>query len=109
LRQPPLLTTYFTRPNVELVGEPVGDRDMYWAERGKRLRLPNSGVEIGYATAMHDSIHRCYDATRCYWLDFVYGVPVGTLEPDRQITWTFDDYQKGKDTVLDAVLGNRNQ
>jgi hypothetical protein len=97
---------YFTPQQVELVGGPVGDRDQYWAERGERLRLPNSGIQIGYATAMHDSVHECYDPTRCYWLDFVYGVPTGTLEPDRRITWSFTDYAKGQDTVLNAVLGD---
>jgi hypothetical protein len=97
---------YFTPQHVELVGESVGDRDQYWAERGERLRLPNSGIQIGYATAMHDSVHECYDPTRCYWLDFVYGVPAGTLEPDRPITWSFADYAKRQDTVLNAVLGD---
>lgn len=97
---------YFTRWQVELVGESVGDRDQYWAERGERLRLPNSGIQIGYATAMHDSVHECYDPARCYWLDFVYGVPAGTLEPDRRITWAFTDYAKGQDTVLNSVLRN---
>jgi len=98
---------YFTRGQVELVGEPVGDRDQYWAERGERLKLPNSGIQIGYATGLHDSIHRRYDPTRSYWLDFVYGVPAGTLEPDRRIGWAFTDYAQGQDTVLNAVLTAR--
>jgi hypothetical protein len=90
----------------KMVGESVGDRDQYWAERGERLRLPNSGIQIGYATAMHDSVHECYNPARCYWLDFVYGVPAGTLEPDKRITWAFTDYAKGQDTVLNSVLRN---
>ena len=82
---------YFTSHRVELVGESVGDRDQYRAERGERLRLPNSSIQIGYGTGMHNSVHECYDPTRCYWLDFVYGVPAGTL---------------GQDTVLAVVLSH---
>jgi hypothetical protein len=95
---------YFTRDRVELIGESVGDRDQYWAERGERLQLPNSGVQIGYATAMHDSVRNCYDLTRCYWLDLFYGVPAGSLAPTRLIDWQFVDYTKGQDSVLNAVL-----
>lgn len=95
---------YFASGKVELVGEPVGDRDQYWAERGERLRLPNSSIQVGYATALHNSVGNCYDPSRCYWLDFLYGVPAGSLEPTRKLSWKFSDYAKDIDTVLNNVL-----
>jgi len=55
---------------------------------------------------MHDSVHDCHDPARCFWLDFVYGVPAGTLELDCRIISSFADYANGQNTALNAVLGD---
>ena len=45
-----------------IIGEPMGDRPQFWAERGSSFVLPNSGYHMAYATGFHDWEKRCDDS-----------------------------------------------
>ena len=87
---------------VTVVGEPVGDRLAFFAE-GNRYALPNTGIGIGYTTGKHDYHAACKDLTTCYWLNQLYPVRVGDLNPDLPAPMTFAAYRQGRDPGLDAV------
>jgi hypothetical protein len=42
--------------------------------------------------------------TRCYWPNFYYDVPAGSLDPDVAVGWRFEDYRHGVDTALERAL-----
>jgi len=95
---------YFVGSRTHIIGEKIGDHDVFWGETGKPFVLRNSGLGISYATGMHDWVHGCSDLTRCFWLNPIFGVAAGDLSPEREIKWRFSDFIAGKDTVIDAVL-----
>lgn len=95
---------YFAGSRAHIVGEKVGDRDIFWGETGKPFVLRNSGLGISYATGMHDWVHGCHDITKCFWLNYIFGVAAGDLSPEREVKWRFSDFLAGRDTVIDAVL-----
>lgn len=95
---------YFAGTRAHIVGEKIGDRDTFWGETGKPFALRNSGLGISYATGMHDWVHGCHDATKCFWLNFIFGVAAGDLSPEREIKWRFSDFVEGRDTVIDAAM-----
>jgi hypothetical protein len=94
---------YFAGDRARIVGERVGDRDRFWAERGQSLRLRNSGIVVDYATALHDWVNGCRSPARCFWLNFFHGVAAGDLAPETVIGWRFADFAAGRDTLLDWV------
>jgi hypothetical protein len=96
---------YFTGSRAHIVGEKIGDHDVFWGETGKPFVLRNSGLGISYATGMHDWVHGCHDVTKCFWLNFIFGVAAGDLSPERELKWRFADFLQGKDTVIEAVMG----
>jgi hypothetical protein len=95
---------YFGGERAVIVGEPVGDRERFWAEGGT-MTLPNSGLQVGYATAMHDWEHGCgiTEILDCHAVNYVIGVPAGSLAPDLPVAPRFADYAAGKDTALLAI------
>jgi hypothetical protein len=97
---------YFGGSRVVITGEPMGDREQFWGEGGGRL-LPNSKLEIRYATALHDDEHGCglAQVLTCYYLDYFIGVPAGKLSPEIAVVSRFADYASGKDTLLLAIAG----
>ena len=82
-------------------GKPA-DRPAFWAE-GTSIELPNSKIRIDISTGYHDWEKGCRE-WRCYWPNFWYGIAAGTLAPDIEIGWRFDDYRRGVDTVLQRAL-----
>ena len=94
---------YYGGAKTVLVGEPLGDRLTFWAE-GAGLYLPNTGLAIYYSTGYHDWANGCRDLRRCFWLNFLFDVPAGNLDPDVPVGWHFADYRLGRDTVLEAAL-----
>jgi hypothetical protein len=95
---------FFGGPRVVITGEPMGDREQFWGEGGSRF-LPNSRLEIRYATALHDDEHGCglAQVRTCYFLDYFIGVPAGKLSPDLAVVPRFADYASGEDTLLLAI------
>ena len=96
------LAKHFGGPRTTIVGEAPGDRLMFWAE-GNSLVLPRSNLRILYSTGYHDWAHGCREL-RCYWPNFWYDVGVGNVDPDVRVAWSFADYRRGIDTVLQRAL-----
>jgi hypothetical protein len=88
---------------VTVIGEPVGDRVRLWAEGGDVV-LPNSKLNIGFATGLHDYTRSCWGEAGCFWAMYLYPMHVATLLPDVRVRYTFDDYVNLRDPVLDRAL-----
>ena len=101
-----VLAKHFAGPRAAVIGSAVGDRLEFWAE-GTPATLPNSGIRIGVSTGYHDWAHGCRRLA-CWWPDFYYDVAGGDLEPSIRVRWTFADYERGVDTVLDRALTKGN-
>ena len=98
------LARHFGGSRTMIVGERPRDRLVFWAE-GNQVQLPNSKIEIPVATGMHDWARGCRDWSRCHWPNIWYGsIGVGSVEPDVKVAWSFSDYRKGIDTVLQRAL-----
>ncbi|HXS52982.1 MAG TPA: hypothetical protein VN782_10660 [Usitatibacter sp.] len=97
-----VLAKHFAGPRAVIVGSPVGDRLEFWAE-GTPATLPNSRIRIGVSTGYHDWAHGCR-ALACWWPNFYYDVAGGDLAPAIAVRWTFADYARGIDTVLERAL-----
>jgi hypothetical protein len=97
-----VLAKHFAGARAVVVGSTPGDRLEFWAE-GTPARLPNSGIRIGVSTGYHDWAHGCR-ALACWWPNFYYDVAGGDLAPAIAARWTFADYARGIDTVLERAL-----
>jgi len=87
-----------------IVGAPMGDDEQFWAESSGRFTLPNSGIEIWIATGYHDWENGCNNWIDCFWLNIIYGVAAGPLEPHILAPLSFADYSRGIDTTMQAVF-----
>jgi hypothetical protein len=87
---------------VTLIGEPVGDRIRLWAEGGS-LKLPNSGLDIGFATGLHDYSQSCFGERSCFWIMYFYPMHVQSFAPDILVPYNFDDYVGLRDPVLERA------
>jgi len=88
-----------------VVGEPVGDRLVFWANGGTPMILPNSGIPLNVWVAKEDWENGCDDWRVCFWFTMIEDVGVGTLVPDRPVPLSFADYTAGRDPVLETILG----
>lgn len=88
---------------VTIVGEPVGDRMRIWAE-GNDLLLPNSKLDIGFATGLHDYTKSCFGEPGCFWVMYAYPMQLKSWMPDISVPYTFADYAAMRDPALDRVL-----
>jgi len=88
---------------VSIIGEPVGDRMRIWAE-GNDMVLPNSKLDIGYATGLHDYTKSCFGQRGCFWIMYFYPMQLRSWAPDVTVPYTFADYAAKRDPVLDRVL-----
>lgn len=86
-----------------IVGEQMGDREQFWAERGSSFRLPNSGYYVNYATGYHDWEKGCKGEPYCYTMNEMYEVPAGDLSPAVTLDQSFESYQRGEDVVLNWI------
>lgn len=96
---------YFAGGRGILVGEPMGDRTQFWGEGGSQS-MPHSKLSIRYASAYHDWENGCSLAQirTCFFLNYIFGTPSGSLEPAVPLQQPFASYAAGKDMVLDEVL-----
>ena len=98
------LVKHFAGARAIIVGERPRDRLVFWAE-GNEAQLPNSKIEIGTSTGLHDWAHGCGDPRRCFWPNIWHGaIGVGNVEPDIRVGWRFEDYRRGVDTILARAL-----
>lgn len=88
---------------VTIVGEPVGDRMRIWAE-GRDMVLPNSKLDVEYATGLHDYTKSCFGEPGCFWVMYAYPMQLKSWMPDISVPYTFADYAAMRDPVLDRVL-----
>jgi Periplasmic protease len=96
------LARHFGAGRTTLIGEAPGDRLTFWAE-GNSFVLPNSKLRVLSSTGYHDWAHGCREL-RCYWPNFWYGVGVGNVDPEVRVAWSFEDYRRGIDSVLQRAL-----
>ena len=94
---------YYSGDRAIIVGEEMGDREQFWAERGTSFRLPNSGYYINYATGYHDWKKGCKGEPYCFTMNEMHEVPAGSLSPEVVLTSSFGEYQNGQDVVLDWI------
>jgi hypothetical protein len=87
---------------VTIVGEPVGDRMRLWAE-GNNMKLPNSRIDLHFATGLHDYTHPCTGQDGCFWTMLFFPMHVGSLQPDVPVPYRFADYMALRDPDLDRV------
>ena len=104
---------------VVLVGEPPGDRLVFFAE-GRAVVLPHSKLVVLPATARHDYRNGCRTYDDCFVgvaqpgrptgsppaLVAVVGrrpITVSSLDPDVAAPWTMEAFKAGRDPALDAV------
>ncbi|HVY87908.1 MAG TPA: hypothetical protein VG942_03520 [Hyphomonadaceae bacterium] len=88
---------------VTIVGEPVGDRMMFWAE-GRGADLPNNRGQIGLATQRHDYAGGCKAYTDCHFSVKVSPIAVASLAPDIAAPWTIEAYMAGRDPGMEAII-----
>jgi len=94
---------YYAGDRGQIIGEPLGDREQFWAERGTDFQLPNSGYYINYATGYHDWEKGCKGQPFCYTVNEMHEVPAGSLTPDVPLSLDFERYQQGRDIVMEWV------
>jgi hypothetical protein len=88
---------------VTIVGEPVGDRMRIWAE-GSDMVLPNSKLDVEYATGLHDYTKSCFGEPGCFWVMYYYPMQLKSWAPDIVVPYTFADYAAMRDPALDRVV-----
>jgi hypothetical protein len=101
---------------VVLVGEPPGDRMMFFAE-GKEVKLPHSGVTVTASRQRHDYRDGCRKFDDCFAGVAQPGgraapndgqfarmpITLKELEPEIPVRMTLADLQAGKDAAMEAV------
>ena len=104
---------------VVIVGEPVGDRLMFFAD-GHPIRLPHSGLFLQRAEGRWDLRDGCRRYDDC--VQFIpqpdrpaaplpngvrsverLPIAVDTLDPDVYVQWRIESWLKGTDPMMDAV------
>lgn len=87
-----------------VLGEPVGDHLVFWANGGTPMVLPNSRIPINVWVAKEDWENGCDDWWLCLWPTMLTDVGVGTLAPDVLVALSFADYRAGRDPVVERVV-----
>jgi hypothetical protein len=87
---------------VVIVGEPVGDRQMFFSE-GDGVSLPASrGLVVG-ATERHDYATGCRGYRDCHHNVVRHPISVASIKPDIAAPWTIEAYATGRDPAMEAV------
>ncbi len=98
---------YYAGDRGIIIGEQMGDRETFWAERGSRFGLPNSGYSINYATGYHDWEKGCKGEPYCFTMNEMHEVPAGLLAPEVTLPQDFESYRQGEDVVLEWIAEQR--
>ncbi|MFK7828310.1 MAG: hypothetical protein AB8B57_00900 [Congregibacter sp.] len=94
---------YYAGDRGVIIGEQMGDREQFWAERGTNFQLPNSGYYINYATGYHDWEKGCKGEPYCFTLNEMHEVPAGSLAPEVEILQDLASFRRGEDVVMDWI------
>lgn len=107
-----ITSTAFTKDaggkRVTIIGEPVGDRLVFYAEGGGGT-LPNSKFSLSFETGKHDYAHPCRDWHDCFWLNWLYPVRVDSLQPDIDAPARFSDWNAGHDVAFEDAVALVNR
>lgn len=98
---------YYSGNRGIIIGEQMGDREQFWAERGTDFQLPNSGYYINYATGYHDWEKGCKGEPYCFTMNEMHEVPAGSLAPEVDIPQDFASYLRGEDLVMTWIEQQR--
>lgn len=94
---------YFGDGRTVFVGSAVGDPGGFWAEGG-HMDLPNSRIQVSYASQFEDWAKGCDDLDKCYWASVAFGVKNVSFTPEIPIEPSFTDYAAGRDPLVEAAL-----
>jgi hypothetical protein len=87
---------------VTIVGEPAGDRLVFFAE--SRVRdLPGTGTGVLFSRERHDYEGGCAAFTDCHGPVRRNPIRVRSLDPQVQVPWTLAAFRAGFDPAMDAV------
>ena len=95
---------FFGGERAFVVGEPVGDRLIFWANGGDPMVLPNSGIPVAVWVSKEDWENGCDDWRECFWPTMLEDVGVGTLTPDLPVSLSFAQYAAGRDPAMETIL-----
>jgi hypothetical protein len=87
---------------VTIVGEPAGDRLMFFAESRMRT-LPGTDTGVLVSRERHDYEGGCAAFTDCHGPVVRNPIRVRSLDPQVQAPWTIAAYRAGRDPAMDAV------
>lgn len=87
---------------VTIVGEPVGDRLVFFAEARVQL-LPGTDTGILFSRERHDYQGGCAAFTDCHGPVVRNPIRVPTLDPQVAAPWTLDALRAGRDPAMEAV------
>lgn len=94
---------YYAGERGTIIGEPMGDREQFWAESGENFQLPNSAYYINYATGYHDWENGCKGEPYCYTINEMFEVPAGSMNPEFVVPQSFASYAAGIDVAMDWI------
>jgi hypothetical protein len=95
---------HFGGERAVVLGEPVGDNLIFWANGGTPMVLPNSRIPLNVWVSKEDWENGCDDWWLCFWPTMLTDVGVGTLAPDVPVSLSFADYRAGRDPVVERVI-----
>lgn len=87
---------------VTIVGEPAGDRLVFFAEARAQL-LPGTDTGIMVSRERHDYQGGCATFTDCHGPVVRNPIRVPSVEPQIHAPWTVAAFRAGRDPALDAV------
>ncbi|HEU4882581.1 MAG TPA: hypothetical protein VFT45_10060 [Longimicrobium sp.] len=87
---------------VTIVGEPVGDRLVFFAE-ARVQALPGTDTGILFSRERHDYQGGCATFTDCHGPVRRNPIRVPTLDPRVPAPWTLAAYREGRDPAMEAV------
>jgi hypothetical protein len=87
---------------VTLVGEPAGDRLVFFAESRERA-LPGTETGVMFSRERHDYQGGCEAFTDCHGPVVRNPIRVRSLDPRVQAPWTLAAYRAGRDPAMEAV------
>ncbi|MGJ8662068.1 MAG: hypothetical protein ACSHWU_00390 [Marinicella sp.] len=93
---------YFGGEKVTILGTDIGDELISWGE-DNLMELPNSKIQIKFATGKHDLVNGCSDWNTCFWKTMNLDLRVDSLSPDIHTPLFFADYINNRDPSMAVI------
>ncbi len=68
------------------------------------MTLPNSKLQVSFATGLHDYADSCAGEEGCFWTLRFYPTHVKAFTPDVPVRYTFADYASLRDPLVTKAL-----